>query len=80
MLEGGARKVEHYASADDAANDVVQVDPLSDYEIARPASGRGVNLDDIAPYQHDQTRSVRERAGRPIGRPRPTSQSAKNLL
>jgi len=44
VLEGGTHKVEHYASAYDAVNDVVQVDPLSDYEIAHPASGRGVNL------------------------------------
>lgn len=44
VLEGSAHKVEHYSSAYDAVNDVVQVDPLSDYEVAHPASGRGVNL------------------------------------
>lgn len=44
VLEGGAHKVEHYTSAYDAVNDVVSIDPLSDYEIAHPASGRGVNF------------------------------------
>ena len=44
VLEGGAHKVEHYSSAYDAVNDVVEIDPLSDYEIAHPASGRGVNI------------------------------------
>jgi hypothetical protein len=44
VLEGGIHKVEHYASAYDAANDAVAVNPLSDYELAHPASGRGVNL------------------------------------
>jgi hypothetical protein len=44
VLEGGAHKVEHYTSVYDAVNDAVAVDPLSDYEIAHPASGRGVNF------------------------------------
>jgi hypothetical protein len=44
VLEGGAHKVEHYTSAYDAVNNAVAVNPLSDYEIAHPASGRGVNL------------------------------------
>jgi len=44
VLEGGAHKVEHYRSAYDAVDDAVSIDPLSDYEIAHPASGRGVNL------------------------------------
>jgi hypothetical protein len=44
VLEGGAHKVEHYSSAYDAVGNAVEVNPLSDYEIAHPASGRGVNL------------------------------------
>ncbi|MDQ2991865.1 MAG: hypothetical protein M3R30_03460 [Candidatus Eremiobacteraeota bacterium] len=44
ILEGGTRKVEHYSSAFDAIANDVEVNPLSDYEIAHPASGRGLNF------------------------------------
>ncbi len=44
VLEGGKRKVEHYSSAFDAVANEIEVNPLSDYEIAHPASGRGVKL------------------------------------
>jgi hypothetical protein len=44
VLEGGTNKVEHYASAYDAVDDVVTVDPVSDYQRAHPPKVSGINL------------------------------------
>lgn len=44
VVESGKERTEHYASAYNATNGEIWVDPLSDYEIAHPASGRGVGF------------------------------------
>ena len=44
VVEAGKDRVERYASAYDATNGSIWVDPVSDYEIAHPPSGRGVNV------------------------------------
>ncbi|MDQ2872350.1 MAG: hypothetical protein M3R35_04390 [Candidatus Eremiobacteraeota bacterium] len=44
VQEGGTQRIERYASAYNATNDEIFVDPVSDYERVHPASGRGVNM------------------------------------
>lgn len=41
---GAAPKTEKYHSAFDATTGVIWVDPISDFEVAHPATGKGVNL------------------------------------
>jgi hypothetical protein len=43
VVEGGNERVEHYASEYDAVSNVVQVDPVSDYERAHPVHPKGIN-------------------------------------
>lgn len=40
----GGQRVEHYASAFDAMTGDIWVDPISDFELAHPATGRGIGL------------------------------------
>lgn len=42
--EGGHNRSESYHSAYDATTGAIWVDPVSDYEIEHPASGKGVNV------------------------------------
>ena len=44
VFEGGRERIERYSSAYDATSGNIWVDPVSDYELAHPASGRGVNV------------------------------------
>ncbi|MEO9170695.1 MAG: hypothetical protein ABI282_01965 [Candidatus Baltobacteraceae bacterium] len=44
VVEGGKERTERYASAYDATTGAIWIDTVSDYEIAHPASGRGVNF------------------------------------
>jgi len=44
ITEGGKARTEHYSSEYDAVNDVVRVDPISDYEVAHPVVVKGINL------------------------------------
>lgn len=43
VVEGGNERVEHYASEYNAVTNVVQVDPVSDYERAHPVHPTGIN-------------------------------------
>lgn len=40
----GEHRVEHYASAFDATSGAIWVDPISDYELAHPATGSGIGF------------------------------------
>jgi hypothetical protein len=44
VVEGGKERTEDYISEYDAVKDRLQVDPESDYELARPAVAKGMNL------------------------------------
>ncbi|MGB6985775.1 MAG: hypothetical protein WBD74_07370 [Candidatus Aquilonibacter sp.] len=44
IIEGGNERVEHYASEYNAVTNVLQVDPVSDYERAHPVHPKGINL------------------------------------
>ncbi len=44
ITEGGKKRVEHYDSTYDAVNDVVDVDPTSDYEHDHPVKPTGMNF------------------------------------
>lgn len=49
VVEGGNERVEHYASEYNAETNVVQVDPVSDYERAHPVYPKGINISIIVP-------------------------------
>ena len=44
VVEGGNERVERYASEYNAVTNVVQVDPVSDYERAHPVHPKGINF------------------------------------
>lgn len=44
VTENGKRKTERYAESFDAINDVIAVDPVSDYESAHPQKVSGINI------------------------------------
>ncbi|HTZ56282.1 MAG TPA: hypothetical protein VMB20_14615 [Candidatus Acidoferrum sp.] len=44
VVEGGNERVEHYASEYNAVTNVVQVDPVSDYERAHPVHPKGLSF------------------------------------
>jgi hypothetical protein len=44
VTEGGNERVEHYTAQYDAVTGRVQVDPVSDYELAHPVVPKGINL------------------------------------
>lgn len=44
VVEGGKERAERYASSYDATDGYIAVDPVSDYELEHPATGKGVNV------------------------------------
>lgn len=44
IVEGGKERVEHYDAVYDAVNNIVNVDPVSDYELEHPVKVSGVNI------------------------------------
>ena len=44
VTEGGNERVERYTAQYDAVTGTVQVDPVSDYELAHPVVPKGINL------------------------------------
>jgi hypothetical protein len=48
VVEAGNERIEHYASEYNAVTNVVQVDPISDYERAHPVHPKGININILA--------------------------------
>ncbi len=49
IIEGGNERVEHYNASYDAVNNVVDVDPTSDYEREHPVRPTGINFGILVP-------------------------------
>lgn len=49
VIEGGKERVEHYDARYDAVDDIVSVDPTSDYERMHPVKPTGINLGLLVP-------------------------------